>query len=64
MIAGFSLAGVALGVGITVLLYFKAEIEGFSQKLTGQDVRSMLQFAVLTAVILPLLFQRIPHLIG
>ena len=48
----------ALGVGMTVLLYFKAELEGFSQKLTAQDIRSMLQFAVLTAVILPLLPDR------
>jgi uncharacterized membrane protein (DUF4010 family) len=55
---GHRTPAVALGVGITVLLYFKAEIEGFSHTLTGQDVRSMLQFAVLTAVILPLLPDR------
>jgi uncharacterized membrane protein (DUF4010 family) len=55
---GYRTPAVALGVGVTVLLYFKAEIEGFSHKLTGQDVRSMLQFAVLTAVILPLLPDR------
>ena len=55
---GYRTLAVALGVGITVLLYFKAELEGFSQKLTGQDIRSMLQFAVLTAVILPLLPDR------
>jgi uncharacterized membrane protein (DUF4010 family) len=52
---GYRLLAVALGVAVTALLYFKAELEGFSQKLTGQDIRSMLQFAVLTAVILPLL---------
>lgn len=55
---GYPTLAVALGVGITVLLYFKAEIEGFSHKLTAQDLRSMLQFAVLTAVILPLLPDR------
>jgi len=55
---GHAIEAVALGVGITVLLYFKAELEGFSQKLTAQDIRSMLQFAVLTAVILPLLPNR------
>src|SRR5512134_278340 len=55
---GYPTLAVALGVGITVLLYYKAELEGFSQKLTGQDIRSMLQFAVLTAVILPLLPER------
>jgi uncharacterized membrane protein (DUF4010 family) len=55
---GYRTLAVALGVGMTALLYFKAELEGFSQKLTGQDIRSMLQFAVLTAVILPLLPDR------
>jgi uncharacterized membrane protein (DUF4010 family) len=55
---GYRTLAVALGVGITALLYFKAELEGFSQKLTGQDIRSVLQFAVLTAVILPLLPDR------
>src|SRR5512137_697275 len=44
---GYRTLAVALGVGMTVLLYYKAELEGFSQKLTGQDIRSMLQFAVL-----------------
>jgi len=55
---GYRTVAAALGVGMTVLLYFKPELEGFSQKLTGQDVRSMLQFAVLTAVVLPLLPDR------
>jgi uncharacterized membrane protein (DUF4010 family) len=55
---GYPTLAAALGVGITILLYFKAEIDGFSHKLTGQDIRSMLQFAVLTAVILPLLPDR------
>jgi uncharacterized membrane protein (DUF4010 family) len=55
---GYRTLAVALGVGMTALLYFKAELEGFSQKLTGKDIRSMLQFAVLTAVILPLLPDR------
>jgi uncharacterized membrane protein (DUF4010 family) len=55
---GYRTLAVALGVSMTALLYFKAELEGFSQKLTGQDIRSMLQFAVLTAVILPLLPDR------
>lgn len=55
---GYRTPAVALGVGMTALLYFKSELEGFSQKLTGQDIRSMLQFAVLSAVILPLLPDR------
>ncbi len=52
---GETLLAVILGVGITALLYFKPELEGFSQRLTAQDIRSILQFAALTAVVLPLL---------
>ncbi len=49
------LLAVTLAVVITTLLHFKPELEGISRRLTPQDTRSMLQFAVLTAVILPLL---------
>lgn len=49
---------VVVGVAMTALLYFKTEIEGFSHKLTSQDLSSMVRFAVLTAVILPLLPDR------
>ncbi len=49
------LLAVTLAVVITTLLHFKPELEGLSRQLTPQDTRSMLQFAVLTAVILPLL---------
>ncbi|MEF9996862.1 MAG: MgtC/SapB family protein, partial [Burkholderiaceae bacterium] len=52
---GFRLLAVGLGIGTTALLYYKAEIEGFSQKITAQDVRSVLQFAAVSAIVLPLL---------
>jgi len=55
---GYRVVAVALGVAMTVLLHFKSELEQFSQKLTPQDIRSMLQFAALSAVILPLLPDR------
>jgi uncharacterized membrane protein (DUF4010 family) len=55
---GHTRLAVAVGVSITLILYFKTELEGFSQKLTPQDLRSMLRFAVLSAVILPLLPDR------
>jgi uncharacterized membrane protein (DUF4010 family) len=55
IVTGERQLAVAVGVATTVLLYFKAELEGFSHKLTAQDLRTMLQFAVLSAVILPLL---------
>ena len=44
-----------LGIGATILLYFKAELRGISQTLTRRDLISMLQFAVLSLIILPLL---------
>ena len=44
-----------LGIGATVLLYFKAELHGISQTLTRRDLISMLQFAVLSLIVLPLL---------
>lgn len=49
---------VALGIVVTVLLYFKTALEGFSQRLTSTDVAVTLQFAVLTLVVLPLLPDR------
>lgn len=49
---------VSLGIVLTVLLYFKTGLEGFSQRLTATDVGVTLQFAVLTLVILPLLPDR------
>jgi uncharacterized membrane protein (DUF4010 family) len=49
------LLAVTLAVATTTLLHFKPELQGISRRLTPQDTRSMLQFAILTAVILPLL---------
>jgi uncharacterized membrane protein (DUF4010 family) len=44
-----------IGIGATVLLYFKAELRGISQTLTRRDLISILQFAVLSLIVLPLL---------
>lgn len=44
-----------LGIGATVLLYFKAELRGISQTLTRRDLISILQFAVLSLIVLPVL---------
>ena len=44
-----------LGIGSTVLLYFKAELRGISQTLTRRDLISILQFGVLSLIVLPLL---------
>jgi uncharacterized membrane protein (DUF4010 family) len=49
---------VMLGIGTTVLLYFKPELRGLSTRLTRRDLLSVLQFAVLSLIILPLLPNR------
>ncbi|MEW6563193.1 MAG: MgtC/SapB family protein [Pseudomonadota bacterium] len=46
---------VMLAIGITTLLYFKPELRGMTLRLTRRDLVSILQFSVLTFVILPIL---------
>jgi uncharacterized membrane protein (DUF4010 family) len=46
---------VMLGIVATVLLYFKPELRGMSQNLSRRDLLAVLQFAVLSLIILPLL---------
>ncbi|MDO9012503.1 MAG: MgtC/SapB family protein [Gallionella sp.] len=52
---GLDKLAVMLAIGITALLYFKPELRGFSQKLTRRDLVAVLQFCVLTFIILPIL---------
>ena len=48
----------ALAIGVTALLYFKPEIEGFSAGLKRHEQVSVLQFLVLTFIVLPILPDR------
>ncbi len=50
-----STLAVMLAIGITILLYFKPELRGFSQRLTRRDLVAVLQFSVLTFIVLPIL---------
>ncbi len=52
---GLAKLAVMLAIGITALLYFKPELRGFSQKLTRRDLVAVLQFSVLTFIVLPIL---------
>lgn len=52
---GHSTLSVMLAIATTALLYFKAELHGFTHNLSHKDLISILQFAVLTFVILPIL---------
>ncbi|HQT02036.1 MAG TPA: MgtC/SapB family protein [Thiotrichales bacterium] len=52
---GFSTLAVMLAIGTTVLLYLKAELKQLSEQMTRRDTDSILQFAVLALVVLPIL---------
>lgn len=52
---GYSRLAVALGIVATALLQFKPELHGLTRRLSRNDVASILQFAVLSFVILPFL---------
>ena len=55
---GFGALAVLLAVAMTLLLHFKPELQNISKSLTRQDLQSILQFAVLSFVILPVLPNR------
>lgn len=52
---GYATLAVMLAIATTILLYFKAELRRFSERTTPKDLNSILQFAVLSLVILPIL---------
>ena len=52
---GYATLAVMLAITTTILLYFKAELRRFSERTTPKDLNSILQFAVLSLVILPIL---------
>jgi len=46
---------VAIGGGVAVLLQFKPELHRFAKKLGDEDLRAIMQFVLITCVILPVL---------
>lgn len=52
---GMTELAIMLAIATTTLLYFKPELQGWSQRLTRRDLVSILQFSVLSFVILPIL---------
>ncbi len=52
---GQATLAVMLAITMTVLLYFKAQLQDVSRSLTHKDLISILQFGVLSLVILPIL---------
>jgi uncharacterized membrane protein (DUF4010 family) len=55
---GYSELVIAVAIVVTALLHYKSQLEGFSMKLTAKDMESLLQFAVLSLVILPVVPNR------
>jgi uncharacterized membrane protein (DUF4010 family) len=52
---GYSTLAIMLAIVTTILLYFKTELHGLSRNLDRRDLISILQFAILTFIILPVL---------
>jgi uncharacterized membrane protein (DUF4010 family) len=46
---------VAIGGGVAVLLQFKPELHRFAEKLGDEDLKAIMQFVLITCVILPVL---------
>ncbi|MEQ1630421.1 MAG: MgtC/SapB family protein [Gallionella sp.] len=44
-----------LAIGVTALLYFKPELRGISRRMSRSDLVAVLQFSVLTFIVLPIL---------
>jgi len=55
---GYGGVAVAGGIVTTALLYLKPELAGFTHKLERRDLLSLLQFAALSFIVLPLLPNR------
>ena len=49
---------VALGGAVAVLLQFKPELHGFAARLGDEDLRAIMQFVLITCIILPVLPNR------
>jgi uncharacterized membrane protein (DUF4010 family) len=52
---GYDTLAVMLAITTAVLLYFKTQLHSITEKMTPKDMHSILQFAVLSFVILPIL---------
>jgi uncharacterized membrane protein (DUF4010 family) len=55
---GQAALAVMIAIATTILLYFKTQLQDVSRSLTNKDLISVLQFAVLSLVILPILPDR------
>src|SRR5579864_565363 len=57
IVVGYREVAIALGGGIAVLLHFKGQLHGIAARL-GEDSKAIMQFALISMVILPILPNR------
>ena len=57
IVVGYREVAISIGGGIAVLLHFKGQLHGIAARL-GDDSKSIMQFALLSLVILPILPNR------
>lgn len=58
LVVGPAAVAIAVGGAVAVLLYLKPQLHGLAEKLGDGDFRAIMQFALLTLVILPVLPDR------
>ena len=52
---GARTVAIAIGAGVAVLLQYKPELHGVAARLGDDDMRAIMQFALLTCIVLPVL---------
>ncbi len=57
IVSGYREVAIVIGAGIAVLLHFKGQLHGLAARL-GEDSKSIMQFALISMVILPILPNR------
>jgi uncharacterized membrane protein (DUF4010 family) len=55
LMMGYAAIAIAIGGGAAVLLHFKGQLHGIAQRLGDDDLKAIMQFALLSLVILPVL---------
>jgi uncharacterized membrane protein (DUF4010 family) len=55
VVTGYVEVAIALGGGLAVLLYLKGQLHGIAAKLEEADIKAIMQFALISLVILPVL---------
>ncbi|MCI0660697.1 MAG: DUF4010 domain-containing protein [Acidobacteria bacterium] len=58
LIAGHRSVAIAIGGGAAVLLHFKGQLHGAVKRLSDSDLKAIMQFALISLVILPVLPNR------